>query len=171
MHVLIRTFEFWSHIILRSKLLCIVGEVDFSEKIKKYFTLANSMIGKYGPKNSVQTYRNIEKTTTNICNQICFYFFFRNSVSLVSLKTPMGHKSTKKKIKIKTIQNLKTSKTISVSSGFKVKLTPLPSPREHKFFLTSSTFYKSEQWRFFWWLGRKNLRCICFDLNRWIEGT
>lgn len=73
-----------------------MGEVDFSEKIKKYFTLANSMIGNYGPKNSVQTYRNIEKTTTNICNQICFYFFFRNSVSLVSLKTPMGHKSTKK---------------------------------------------------------------------------
>lgn len=38
-----------------------MGEVDFSEKIKKYFTLANSMIGNYGPKNSVQTYRNIEK--------------------------------------------------------------------------------------------------------------
>lgn len=55
-----------------------------------------------------------------------FYLFLLKSVSLVSLKTPMGHKSTKKKIKRKTIQNLKTSKTISVSSGFKVKLTPLP---------------------------------------------
>lgn len=132
-----------------------MGEVDFSEKIKKYFTLANSMIGNYGPKNSVQTYRNIEKTTTNICNQICFYFFFRNFVSLVSLKTPMGHKSTKKKIKRKTIQNLKTSKTISVSSGFKVKLTP-PLPKGTQIFSNLFNVLQIGTMTFFLVMGKNN---------------